>query len=1218
MFEGGDALEETTPTPDSGTDAPKDSPSTQDVVTQDVVTQDVVTKDVVTQDVVTQDVVTKDASDGCSGAVAQFSTSTINEGAGNCGDSAGVTHSFSIQNTGCSNLTVSASVSGTVFSASPTMLTVAPGMTGTITVKAVVPASSTAGTALSGSMALTTNDPAHATATIPLSVTPTGATLAWASSSPTTANFGVQPINQAAAPIGLTLQNSGNAAATVAFGTPSNAQFSLSPTSGSIAAGGTTALSAGFTPNTTTATTATSAFTVTGAVCGMSVSSVSFSGQGGTGSVTGWPTGTEDFGGGACGGGAPASQSFTLNNAGSVAAHITAITFAGYAGYGTSATVGATIPAMGSLPVTITAPAIPFPSAVPGNFAGSVTFTTDVAGDTPHQINLTEHAVGAVLAWDTSATPNFGSFGNVPAGTNANQNFAVTNTGNATSTVTLATNTPFSVLPAVAINITGGSSQNETATFSPQTFGPFGSQLVMSGTALCEPVPQPLSLQGTGVAGGIAISTQSLSFSVACGKTAPSQQFTITNPANATASMTWNASLGLGANSPYTFSPNTGTLSPGQSSTVTVSPNAMPQYPANTKPSAFADSITITTDIPNDTAHTVSLSETPLGDILSVTPTSMNFGQVSINTSSSPQTFVVANAGNGLAPGDTGNVSIASSNATAFSLSTSSVTAPAGGQSGNVSVTFNAPGSPGSYSSNIDINTTDVLCAPLPTSPAIAASGIATEAGPVIQPPALGFGDVNCGATASAQQITASNPCPGGNCSTVQAYTITGLTLGKGANSYFSVAMVPASGVVNPGGQVVITVTPSAIPTTHSPVPDTPNFSDKLTIATNANVPNPNTDVPLVMGAQGVIIDNILASTNWAFGTVNYGSTGLYNVAIHNSGNQQAQATLTGLNYPTIFGLQGNPATVNIGQGTTLTGTFSPPSPNGTWADTGTLTITPVTGAVLCEPLPTSWQTPTLTFTGSAVPSDISVSPNPLAFPAATCTGALPAAKNVTVSNNGNNPQNYSATLSSTGTTTGTYYTITAGASGSVPGMSAVAITITPTVNLAQGAGAPVGSAAYDDNLDINIANTLFQIPITMTVNGVVLNFVNPLGLSYAGWNDGAGDCSVFTYDYYYDDFFGGIRFWNPQISNSGTIAGTVSASFSGWSANDFISTPTAANVNSGALQTFGLTVNTATAPQATQCAGYSYSWFQGTETFNSTNMCNSAISSTIAGFYAP
>jgi hypothetical protein len=1153
-----------------------------------------------------------DAGDGGStdatlSPTAVFSTSLVDVGAANCGDTGGATATFSVQNTGTAPLTVNANIGGSVFSAAPSPLTVAAGTSGTITITAVVPASATAGSAISGSMAITTNDPSNASATVPLSVTPTGATLTWATTSVTSANFGVQPENQAATPITLTLQNTGNATAAVTLGTPSDTQFSLATsgigggTTGSIAGGATLGLTAGFTPNSTTLSNATSSIGVTGVVCGTTLTSLAFSGQGGVGVVTGWPTGTVDFGPSACGGAAPGTQTFTLNNAGGIAAHVATVTFSGYAGYTSSAIVGSVIPASGSLVVTLGAPAIPFPSAVPGNYAAQVTYTTDIAGDTPHQVTLTEEASGAILAFDTSATPSFGNFGTVPAGTTTNQGFAVVNSGNAVSSVTLSSASPFSLAPAGPFNVSGGASQSDSASFAPQTFGAFSSAVHLTGTNLCQPAPSDLPLTGTGQAGGISVSTQSLPFSVNCGATATPQQFIITN--NGNTSMTWTAQLpnGTASDSIYAFAPTTQTVAAGLTSTVTVSPLAMAQYPTSTNPSTYAESVTITTDIPNDTAHTVALSETPLGDILSVSPTSLPFGSNPISTNTAAQSFVVVNDANAGSP--TANVTLSATDSTDFPMSATSTTAAAGGQSTPVNVQFDAPATPGAYSSNIDLHTSDVLCAPLPTSPAVAATGTATQAGPSISPPSLDFQLVNCGTTASPLQIQAGN-------TGTQSYTITALTLAKAASSYFTVTMSPTSGVVTPGGQVIITVTPAAIPPSHTPVPDSATFSDVLTIATNANVSSPNTDVPISMGAQGIIISNNLASTTWSFGTVNFGSTGFYNNLIKNTGNDTAQVTLTGLNFSSIFGLQGQPVSVANGS-VTLAGTFTPPSGNGTWADQGTLTVAPAPGAVFCEPLPSSWQAPTINLSGTASNNPtVSISPSSITFPSANCGGSVPTGHSVTITNNSSSPQAYTASLG-----TGTYYTISSATPNPVPANGTATITVTPTVNLTSGAGASVGSSPYNDELVVTAAGTQYDLPITMTVNGVVLTLNSGLGTSVTGYNGTA--CARFTYDYYAERT-GTVATtsYSPTVTNSGNISGTVSAAFSGWSSADFHSTPVSTTINPGADQTYSL--SDLNPGSGALCTGGTRGWYSGTMTFSSPSSCNAPVTVSIAGHYAP
>jgi hypothetical protein len=620
---------------------------------------------------------------------------------------------------------------------------------------------------------------------------------------------------------------------------------------------------------------------------------------------------------------------------------------------------------------------------------------------------------------------------------------------------------------------------------------------------------------------------------------------------------------------------------------VTVAPVAMPQHPVGpTNLAQFNDTIVVTTDIVGDNPHNVALSETPLGDILSFDTTSFTFGPSPINTPETSSFGIVNNANAGTAQA---TVSIASNapGSAHFSVSPTSALINAGAESGNIGVTFQAS-APGSYTGDIAIATGDVLCAALPSD--LTPSAEATEAGPACNstgsgPCALTFGDVNCGSQATSAQLFMTN-------SGTQAYTVTGLALTT--NTYYTVAMTPASGVVNPGGQVAITVTPKAIPGTVPSVPDSPTYSDTLTITTNANSPQNTFHAALAMGAAGVIIDNNLASTNWSFGTVNYGSTGTYNVAIHNAGNQAVQVSLAGLSYPNIFGLQSNPTVEATEPATfTVTGTFQPPAGNGTWADSGTLTVVPVGGGVLCQPLPASWSSPNVTFTGSASNNPIVTIAGSLSFPQVTCQGALPTAQTVTIYNNGSSAQAYTAQLS-----LGTYYTV-APPSGTIPGSGTAQVTVTPILST-YGAGVNPGSSPYSDSLVITVAGNQFDAPVSLTLNGMVLTMASYNGTAYDYIEDGPGTpCNQAFLE---DGSF--------SLLNTGNVAGAVNVtpSSNNWSVTSTSGTlqPTAeysTNIQWNGGQT-GTDI----------CTTGTYE--QGTLTFTGSNLCQPLTEPVYGGYY--
>lgn len=1123
-----------------------------------------------------------DAGDATAGPVASFSTTAFSLPAGNCGGAA-VSAQYAITNTGGSTLNVTnVQVTGSVFAVTPATLSIAAGQTGHLTVSATVPQNSAAGATLSTNLTFATNDPAHPTGSVAANVGANGVTLAWANGSATSADFGLQPEGAAATPKTLTLTNSGNASVTVGFGTVS-APFSLSPaSSGALAPGGSVQLTAGFDPMDTQQRSVTSTFSLPSgtAVCGTSVSSLALSGQGGSGTITGWPGATVDFGLTNCGA-APTETSFVLSNSGTLDAHITSATVSGTTSFSTDAIVGSTIPAGGSLTVHLDGPPIPSaPASISTVYSGTISFTTDAFDDTAaHVVTLNEEPQGAILSFDTLQNNNFGNFGAVAAGTPTPQSFNVVNSGNAAALVQLAvtgdTNNAFP-LSTPLFTVGGGTPQGETITFDPPSFGSFGGTLNMStGAALCAPIPAGIPVAGSGNAGTIAVSTQSIPFATPCGTTAPPQTFTVTN--NGNEPINWSASLAGGAGSPYTISVGTanggstsgdGTavgntaLNPGAIDTITVQPKPVDQFPANTSPSAFADTITVTTtNVPGDNPHTIALSETPLGDIIQWTATSFPFGNQPVGTSSTPQTFTITNAANPGSPSATVGISLGGDSPADFSLSAPTATLAAGATSSPISVDFNAPATANPYGATVTLGSGDILCAQLPGP--VTASGTAVVAGPEYSQTSLAFGNVNCGTAAGPQTITVSNT--GGN-----PFNITGLTLTTG--TYFTVTSnppLPANVPANTSNAVTITLTPNPIPATVPSVPDNGTYSDSLLITTDANIASPNQTVPLQMGAQGVIIANALVSTNWNFGTVPFGSTGNYNIPINNTGNESAFATLT-TTQTNDYALAS--PIIPPGNGL-LTATFTPPNQSGTFPDTGTLTITPSEGQVFCQPLPSSWGPPVgVTLTGQENNASLtSVSPTSLPFPAATCGSAPPAGEPVTIFNSANAGLNFTAQLLN-----GTYYTLSTTA-GTVPANGSTAIIVTPgnQLNLAQNGGGNTGSAPYSDTLEIQITTgtpTTYFVPITMTVNGVVLALIPEAGNGQVnGYN--AGTCA--STNNFTVQASTGTAGAGATIQNTGNVAGTVEtivvAPQPGFG---FGILPAVTNINAGAQATFQMFAN--------------------------------------------
>ncbi len=907
-----------------------------------------------------------------------------------CGSTTPTQKPLVITNTGTADLRVTNASFGsnTNFTVSGAPIAaIAPNGTANLTVAVTVPSTATAKSTLTGTLTIQTNDPIHPTTTVDVTVTAHGATLAWAPSTPTSADFGFAPNGVADTPITLTLTNTGNAdAKTIAIGTPTDTHFTVDPaTTATLAAGSSLTVTAHFTPTTLNPVTATSTISsdTTVASCGTSVSSLGYSGQGAVGVVTGWPSAVVDFLGSPCGATAgPAAQTFTLSNSGNIPVHIASLSWAGYAGYTTDLTTSSVIPAAsgttpGALLVNLYAPPIPLPSPVPGTgiYDGALAIATDAAGDTaPHTVSVTNHAVGAVLSFDTTPTPNFGGFGPVATFTTANQSFNVVNTGNAASNVTLATAAPFSVsLPTFLLQPGVGQAQSEAATFGPTSFGGFSGQVSLAGDHLCNDLPNPLSLSGTGESGGLAFYNQTtlaqaFAFQTNCGTTAAPQTLTIKNVGNQPASVT-AISLKTGTWYGLTSAALPISLNAGDTTNVTITPVAIP-FPQNPDPSLFVDEIDVTTSgIANDPVHKIGLSETALGDVIvlgPIPPAVFDLGATPVSTSSAAQTFSITNNGNGATP--QANLTIASGNAD-FAVQGTAIVTP-GGPSLLVPVTFNAPVAPGAVTSNLTIHTTDALCQPLPGS-AMGTPGttllpiqaLATQAGPNVQPGNLNFGLTNCNDVAAPQDITVTN-------TGTQDFDVTGATVDN--TTYFSLSPTTGHVTANGGNAVVIHVTPSKIPATVASVPALPTYSGTVTIHTNANTTVHDFTVTLTMGAQGVIVTNDLLAAGriWAFGTVPSGGTSNVTVDIQNAGNWPLQASLNVQGTPPgLFGLTNDP-TVETGMqtpgSTAIVGAFHPNVPHNSWPNVqGTLTIAPTLGGVFCAPLPAGWSQP-IALTGSS------------------------------------------------------------------------------------------------------------------------------------------------------------------------------------------------------------------------------------------------------------
>ena len=370
-------------------------------------------------------------------------------------------------------------------------------------------------------------------------------------------------------------------------------------------------------------------------------------GEAGSGVVSITPA-TVDFGMVNCGtAGTP--QSVSITNNGTAPFNWTASLTSGMTFYTLSPGSGTVSPGTSGT-VQVIPGVVPATSLVtPELYSGTLSITTTAPTDAPHSIPLHQTAHGAILKSTANTTQ---AFGGVAIGQMATQQFSVSNSGNLTTSLTLATGNPaFTVTSPLSVMPT--QSVSPTITFSPTALQTYTGTLQVSvplGTVLCGPLPADVSVTGTGTT-AVSVQPTNLNYGIVqCGAAAAAfQTITITNTG---LSMHWTPTLGRGANSAYSLADTNNvaiplgvaqTLAASSSVTVRVVPKPVVK-PVSTVADALADTLTISTDSSGDTPHNILLHETAQGAVLALAPNSI---QISVPHGLSQFTgFQVQNTGN--------------------------------------------------------------------------------------------------------------------------------------------------------------------------------------------------------------------------------------------------------------------------------------------------------------------------------------------------------------------------------------------------------------------------------------------------------------------------------------------------------------------------------------------------------------------------------------------
>jgi len=754
---------------------------------------------------------------------------------------------------------------------------------------------------------------------------------------PTSVTFPSTVLNATSTGSTITVKNTGSSTATtVSISASSNfGQTNTCPVAPStLAAGATCTITPTFTPNTVGSLSGNISI-FDSATNSPQVVTLSGTATPATTTVTATPT-TYNFGGQAVGT-TSNFQIFTVQNTGAAYTSI-AISITG--NFAQLNNCGNQLDAGASCTINVT-----FTPTVAGPLSGSIS-VTDQATNSPQMISLSGSGTGTVVVTPTPSSLTFPS--QTVGTTSSSQSVTVKNTGAVATPLSIGAATgDFAQTNNCLSTLAAGGSCTLTVTFTPTTTGTRTGSISITDQATNS--PQSVSLTGTGAAAVITVTATptSLTFSAtAVGSTSASQAITVKNTGTGNTTVSIAASTNFAQTNNCPVSP--ATLNAGVSCTVNAS--FVP-----TATGSLSGTISVT-DSASNSPQTVTLSGTGL-TTMTVTPSSLSFGNQNVGTTSTSQAITVKNTG-------TASTAITVAASSSYGQTNNCGTSLAGGATCTVNVTF-SPTSSGSLPGSITI--TDSAS----TSPqSVTLSGTGTTVIVTPSPASLTFPSQTVGTTSSSMSFTVTNTGTGSTTLTIGAATG---DFAQTNNCTGSLAATNGTCTVN------VTFSPTATGTRTGSI----SITDQAT--------NSPQSVSLTGTGTAASVTVTPSPTSLTFGSQNVGTTsGTMSFTVTNSGTGSTTLSIGAAtgdfaqtnNCPASLAANGGFCTVNV--------TFAPTAAG---TRTGAVSIT--------DQATNSPQTVSLTGTGASSGTVIvTATPTSETF-AAQNVGTTSAAKTVTVKNTG-------------------------------------------------------------------------------------------------------------------------------------------------------------------------------------------------------------------------